>query len=220
MPDPVRKVLVIGSGPIVIGQAAEFDYAGSQACRSLREEGVEVVLVNSNPATIMTDREIADRVYIEPMDLDAPRGDHRRRAPRRPAAHAGRADRAQPGDAAVAGRHPAEATACACWARASSRSRWPRTASSSSRRCTSIGNADPAELSSPRASRRRWRLRKRMGFPLIIRPGFTLGGTGGGIAFNQEEFIEHRHDRPAAEPEQPDPRRAVRDRLEARSSTR
>ena len=60
----VKKVLVIGSGPIVIGQAAEFDYAGTQACRSLREEGVEVVLVNSNPSTIMTDVDIADRVYI------------------------------------------------------------------------------------------------------------------------------------------------------------
>src|SRR5512146_2294264 len=68
MPD-VRKVMVIGSGPIVIGQAAEFDYAGTQACRSLREEGVQVVLINSNPATIMTDRETADRIYIEPMDL-------------------------------------------------------------------------------------------------------------------------------------------------------
>ena len=62
-----RKVLVIGSGPIVIGQAAEFDYAGTQACQSLREEGVEVVLVNSNPATIMTDPGIADRVYLEPL---------------------------------------------------------------------------------------------------------------------------------------------------------
>ena len=61
----IKKVLVIGSGPIVIGQAAEFDYAGTQACRSLKEEGVEVVLVNSNPATIMTDKEIADEVYIE-----------------------------------------------------------------------------------------------------------------------------------------------------------
>ena len=65
----VKKVLVIGSGPIVIGQAAEFDYAGTQACRSLREEGVEVVLVNSNPSTIMTDVDIADRVYIEPITL-------------------------------------------------------------------------------------------------------------------------------------------------------
>src|SRR6266581_4367009 len=63
-----RKVLVIGSGPIVIGQAAEFDYAGTQACRALREEGVETVLVNSNPATIMTDDNVADIVYIEPLE--------------------------------------------------------------------------------------------------------------------------------------------------------
>ncbi|MBI2965940.1 MAG: carbamoyl-phosphate synthase subunit L, partial [Chloroflexi bacterium] len=64
-----RKVLVIGSGPIVIGQAAEFDYAGTQACKALREEGVEVVLVNSNPATIMTDADMADAVYIEPLTV-------------------------------------------------------------------------------------------------------------------------------------------------------
>ena len=66
----IRKVLVIGSGPIVIGQAAEFDYAGTQACRVLKEEGVEVVLVNSNPATIMTDTSIADKVYMEPLTLE------------------------------------------------------------------------------------------------------------------------------------------------------
>ena len=66
----IRKVLVIGSGPIVIGQAAEFDYAGTQACRSLKEEGLEVVLLNSNPATIMTDKDIADRVYIEPLTVE------------------------------------------------------------------------------------------------------------------------------------------------------
>ena len=66
----IKKVMVIGSGPIVIGQAAEFDYAGTQACRALREGGVEVVLVNSNPATIMTDTDIADRVYIEPLTVD------------------------------------------------------------------------------------------------------------------------------------------------------
>ena len=66
----VNKVLVIGSGPIVIGQAAEFDYAGTQACRALREEGIEVVLVNSNPATIMTDTNMADRIYIEPLDAE------------------------------------------------------------------------------------------------------------------------------------------------------
>ncbi len=66
----IEKVLVIGSGPIVIGQAAEFDYAGTQACRSLKEEGIEVILINSNPATIMTDKEIADKVYIEPLTTD------------------------------------------------------------------------------------------------------------------------------------------------------
>ena len=66
----IKKVLVIGSGPIIIGQAAEFDYAGTQACRALKEEGVEVVLVNSNPATIMTDKNIADKVYIEPLDIE------------------------------------------------------------------------------------------------------------------------------------------------------
>ena len=65
----IKKVLVLGSGPIVIGQAAEFDYAGTQACRSLKEEGIEVVLVNSNPATIMTDKDIADKVYIEPLTV-------------------------------------------------------------------------------------------------------------------------------------------------------
>ena len=66
----ISKILVIGSGPIIIGQAAEFDYAGTQACLALREEGYEVVLVNSNPATIMTDREIADKVYIEPITYE------------------------------------------------------------------------------------------------------------------------------------------------------
>ena len=66
----IKKVLVIGSGPIIIGQAAEFDYAGTQACRSLSEEGIEVVLVNSNPATIMTDKDIANKVYIEPLTAD------------------------------------------------------------------------------------------------------------------------------------------------------
>ena len=67
----IKKVLVIGSGPIVIGQAAEFDYAGVQACRALKEENLEVVLVNSNPATIMTDEMIADKVYIEPLTIDS-----------------------------------------------------------------------------------------------------------------------------------------------------
>ena len=67
--EDIKKVLVIGSGPIVIGQAAEFDYAGTQACRALKEDGLEVVLINSNPATIMTDNRMADRIYIEPLTL-------------------------------------------------------------------------------------------------------------------------------------------------------
>ena len=66
----IKKVLVIGSGPIVIGQAAEFDYSGTQACEALKEEGLEVVLINSNPATIMTDKEVADKVYLEPLTLE------------------------------------------------------------------------------------------------------------------------------------------------------
>ena len=78
----IRKVLVLGSGPIVIGQAAEFDYAGTQACRVLKEEGVEVVLVNSNPATIMTDSDIADHVYIEPLNMAIRHADHREGAAR------------------------------------------------------------------------------------------------------------------------------------------
>ena len=66
----IKKVIIIGSGPIIIGQAAEFDYAGTQACRAIREEGVEVILINSNPATIMTDKQIADKVYIEPLTVE------------------------------------------------------------------------------------------------------------------------------------------------------
>ena len=69
--DSIKKTLVLGSGPIIIGQAAEFDYSGTQACEALKEEGVEVVLINSNPATIMTDKEVAHKIYIEPLTLEA-----------------------------------------------------------------------------------------------------------------------------------------------------
>ena len=95
-PEVRRSVMVIGSGPIVIGQAAEFDYAGVQACRALREEGHRVVLVNSNPATIMTDPEVADAVYLEPL-TPRPRGDHCARTSRRAAADARRTDGTQSG---------------------------------------------------------------------------------------------------------------------------
>ena len=102
----IRKILLIGSGPIVIGQACEFDYSGTQACKALREEGYEVVLVNSNPATIMTDPEMADRTYIEPLTPEVLERDHRRRAARRAPADARRADRAEPR------RRPRRARAC------------------------------------------------------------------------------------------------------------
>ena len=93
----LKRVLVIGSGPIVIGQACEFDYSGTQACKALRAEGLEVVLVNSNPATIMTDPELADRTYVEPLTPEMRRGDHREGAAGRGAADRRRPDGAQPG---------------------------------------------------------------------------------------------------------------------------
>ena len=92
----IHRVLVIGSGPIVIGQGCEFDYSGTQAIKALRDEGLEVVLVNSNPATIMTDPELADRTYVEPLTVEAARADHRSREARRTAADGRRTDGAQP----------------------------------------------------------------------------------------------------------------------------
>ena len=103
----IHKVMVLGSGPIVIGQAAEFDYAGTQACRALREEGLEVVLVNSNPATIMTDKAMADKVYIEPMTVGRSRsGDHQKGTSGLSAAQPRRSDRSEPRHGAVRERFP------------------------------------------------------------------------------------------------------------------
>ena len=104
----ITSVLVIGSGPIVIGQACEFDYSGTQACRVLRTEGLRVVLVNSNPATIMTDPEFADATYIEPITPEFVDEDHRQGAPGRAAAHPRRADRAQRRHGAPRRRHARE----------------------------------------------------------------------------------------------------------------
>ncbi len=96
----IKKVLVIGSGPIVIGQAAEFDYAGTQACRALKEEGVEVVLVNSNPATIMTDKAMADEVYIEPLTLPTIKRRSSKRKSPTASSRSRRPDRPEPGHGA------------------------------------------------------------------------------------------------------------------------
>ena len=91
----IEAILIIGAGPIIIGQACEFDYSGAQACKALREEGYKVILVNSNPATIMTDPEMADVTYIEPITWQMVAQDHRAGAARRAAADDGRPDRAQ-----------------------------------------------------------------------------------------------------------------------------
>ena len=107
----IRKILLIGSGPIVIGQACEFDYSGTQACKALREEGFEVVLVNSNPATIMTDPEMADRTYIEPLTPEFVARIIERERPAGPAADGRRPDGAQPRGDAGGGRHARRATA-------------------------------------------------------------------------------------------------------------
>src|SRR4026208_2147147 len=120
----LKRVLLTGCGPVVVGQACEFDYSGSQACKALRSEGLEVILVNSNPATIMTDPELADRTYVEPLTpeilaaliqreppharaprAEPPRPHHRARAPRRAAANRRRPDRVEPGDGSRRGRH-------------------------------------------------------------------------------------------------------------------
>ena len=114
----IKKILIIGSGPIVIGQAAEFDYAGTQACLALKEEGYEVILVNSNPATIMTDTSIADKVYMEPLTLEYVAQDHPLRAPRRHRARHRRADGPEPRHAAGAQGRAARVSALSCSARA------------------------------------------------------------------------------------------------------
>ena len=91
----INKIMIVGSGPIVIGQACEFDYSGTQACKALRDEGYETVLVNSNPATIMTDPELAERTYIEPPHLQLPSRHHRAGTPASPSFHRRRPDRSQ-----------------------------------------------------------------------------------------------------------------------------
>ena len=188
MSDAVRKVLVIGSGPIVIGQAAEFDYAGTQACRSLREEGVEVVLINSNPATIMTDRETADRVYIEPMDLQ-----HIEEiiAIERP-----------DGILPTLGGQTGLNIATKLWEAGIPQKYGVRLLGSSfdsiqkaedrdlfKQTMQELGMPIPASFIAS-SFEQAMEIGTRMSFPLIIRPGFTLGGTGGGIAYNREEFAE------------------------------
>ncbi len=186
-PKPSR-VLIIGSGPIVIGQAAEFDYSGSQACRSLREEGVHTVLVNSNPATIMTDEEIADTVYIEPLTVDIVSRIIERERPDGLLPTLG----GQTGlnlavalaDAGVLERYGVRSlgTPIATIRTAEDRDLFRKL-------LFDIGEPVPdSEIVTDLDQARR--VAKEIGLPLVVRPAYTLGGTGGGVARSRDE-LEH-----------------------------
>ena len=183
----LRKIMIIGSGPIVIGQACEFDYSGTQGCRALREEGYEVVLVNSNPATIMTDPEMAARTYVEPLTAEFVARIIARERPQAllptlggqtalnlavALAEDGTLDRF--GVELIGAKIPAIR-------KAEDRELFKRA-------IESIG------LTLPRSGYARTpdeakNIVRTTGYPAIIRPSFTLGGTGGGIAYNREEFV-------------------------------
>lgn len=182
----IRKVLVIGSGPIIIGQAAEFDYAGTQACRALKEENLEVVLVNSNPATIMTDVNIADRVYVEPLNTEFLESVIRKERPDALLATLG----GQVGlnlamdlyEKGILAEYKVEllGTQIESIKRAEDRELFKET-------MEKINQPIPesAIVETVRAAKE---FANKVGFPLIVRPAYTLGGTGGGIAANEEEL--------------------------------
>ena len=188
MSKEIKKVLVIGSGPIVIGQAAEFDYAGTQACLSLKEEGCEVVLINSNPATIMTDTDIADRVYIEPLTLDFVTSVIAQERPDGILATLG----GQTGlnlamelfDKGILEKYDVEllGTRMDAIRQAEDRELFKEAMQQigqpvpESRTCNTLNEA--------------LTFAETIGYPLIIRPAFTLGGTGGGVVHNETEMRE------------------------------
>lgn len=184
----IQKVLVIGSGPIVIGQAAEFDYAGTQACRSLKEEGVEVVLINSNPATIMTDKDIADMVYIEPLTIEFVQEVIKKEKP----------DSILPtlgGQAALNLAMELEetgflkeqnvkliGTTSLTIKKAEDRLEFKNTMEKINEPIAASTVVTTVEDAVEFANK--------IGFPVVIRPAYTLGGSGGGIAHNEEELKE------------------------------
>ncbi len=184
----IHKILIIGSGPIVIGQGCEFDYSGTQACKALRQEGYEVVLVNSNPATIMTDPETADRTYIEPLTVESVAAIIRRERPDALLPTVGGQTALNLalalGDAGVLEECGVEMIGAKREAILVAEDRELfKTA------------MEEAGLEMPRGGfAHSWAeaeaLVEQTGYPAIIRPSFTLGGTGGGIAFNPEEFEE------------------------------
>ncbi len=184
----LKKVLVIGSGPIIIGQAAEFDYAGSQACRALKEEGLEVVLVNSNPATIMTDTNIADRVYIEPLTVEFLTAIIEKERPDGLLAtlggQAGLNLAVKLSESGVLEKNNVEllGTSLTAIKKAEDRELFKVT-------MTEIGEPIP-ESTIVEDIHSAVDFAKQIGYPLIVRPAYTLGGTGGGIAENEEELVE------------------------------
>ena len=189
------SILIIGSGPVIIGQAAEFDYAGTQACRALREEGIRTILLNSNPATIMTDPGVADVVYLEPLTVDLGRAHPGAGAARRHAGQPGRPDGAEPGHGGGAGgparalrRTPAGDTHRGHRDGGGSRA-LPRSARLRSAQpyAPSVIVEGADELERATAADRAF---EAIGLPAIVRPAFTLGGTGGGIVDTRAAFDE------------------------------
>ena len=188
----VKKVLVIGSGPIVIGQAAEFDYAGTQACRSLKEEGVEVVLVNSNPATIMTDKDIADEVYIEPLTVKVLEQIIEKEKPDSIlptlGGQAGLNLGMELDESGFLKSHNVKllGTTAETIRKAEDRQEFKDTMEKIGEPCAAslvVHNVVDGVA-----------FANKIGYPVVLRPAFTLGGSGGGIAYNQaqcEEILEN-----------------------------
>jgi len=184
----LKKVMVIGSGPIVIGQAAEFDYAGTQACRALREEGLEVVLVNSNPATIMTDNAMADKIYIEPLNLETVKRIIKKEKPDSLLSTLGgqtgltlsmqlaKEGFLEENGVTLLGANPETID------KAEDRQMFKDTMESIGQPCIPSKVVNTVEGAVDFANE--------IGYPLIIRPAFTLGGSGGGIVENEEELRE------------------------------
>ena len=184
----VKKVMVIGSGPIVIGQAAEFDYAGTQACRSLKEEGLEVVLVNSNPATIMTDRDIADKVYIEPLTVKVLEQIIEKEAPDSILPTLGGQAGLNLGmeleESGFLAAHNVKllGTTAATIRKAEDRQEFKDTMEKIGEPCAAslvVENVEDGVA-----------FTNTIGYPVVLRPAYTLGGSGGGIAHNQLELEE------------------------------
>ena len=184
----IKKVLVIGSGPIVIGQAAEFDYAGTQACRSLKEEGVEVCLVNSNPATIMTDKEIADQVYIEPLTASVLEEIILKEKPDSIlptlGGQAGLNLGMELAESGFLEKHGVKliGTTAETIFKAEDRQAFKDTMEKIGEPCAASQVVKNVEDGI--------KFTNTIGYPVVLRPAFTLGGSGGGIAHNEQELVD------------------------------